>query len=87
MSWAILFLLMSRLPLYIYVINKAWKYRNSIILISANWLGVMTIAAASGALANTFAHSKLISNLFGLVFAFSLFMVGYTARELKRKED
>lgn len=78
---------MSRLPLYIYVIYKAWKYRNSIILISANWLGVMTTAAASGALANTFIYNKILTNLFGLVFAFSLFMVGYTARELKRKED
>lgn len=84
MSWAIVFLLMSRLPIYGFVIYKAWKYRNSLILISSRWLGLMALAAAVGALSNAFVDAKLIVNIFGAVFSLSMLMVGITAKEVKK---
>lgn len=79
-------LLMSRLPIYVYVIYKAWKFRNSMVLISTTWLGVMATAGAVGAITNTFVHEKLVTNLAGTIFAVALFMVGFTAKELIYKK-
>ncbi len=82
---AIIFLLISRVPIYTYVIYKALRYRDKMVLISANWLGLMAFAGAVGALTNAFVHEKLITNVAGTIFAFTMFMVGYTAREAKKQ--
>lgn len=84
---SIILLLFSRLPIYCYVLHKSWKYRNSLVIISAKWLGIMATAGTLGALANTLSPNILIVNLIGTVFAISMFMVGFTARELKRAKE
>lgn len=84
---AIILLLVSRLPIYFYVIYKAWKFRNSLVIISARWLGLMATAGAVGAIANAFVDIKVLVNVVGTIFSFSLFMVGFTAKELKRIKE
>lgn len=82
----LIFLLASRLPIYAYVVYKAWTLRHKIVLISSNWLGAVALAGMMGALGNVFAD-KITSNILGSVFAFCLFMLGFTARELKRVKE
>ena len=85
-DWFIIFLLLSRIPIYIFVIVRAWKYRHSMIMISSNWLGAMASLAMIGALTNVFGH-RVIVNIIGSLFAFSLFMLTFTARELKKIKE
>lgn len=75
---------MSRLPLYAYVVYKAYKYKNALVLVSANWLLVAGFSAAIGGLANAFVDQKIIVNLFGFMFAISFYMVALTAKEIKQ---
>lgn len=84
---AIILLLLSRLPIYFYVLHRAWEYRNSLIIISAKWLGIMATAGAVGAMANAFSPNRLLVNVIGTIFAISMFMVGFTAKELKRVKE
>ena len=83
---SVIFLLLARLPIYCYVLHKAWVFRNSMVLISSKWLGIMALAGALGAIANAFVEPKLLVNIAGTVFSLSMFMVGLTAREVKKKQ-
>lgn len=82
---AIIFLLMSRLPIYLFVIHKAWQYRHKIVLVSANWLGAVAFSGMLGALSNAFGP-RLLSNIFGTIFSLSLFMLAHTTKKLVKVE-
>ena len=79
----IFFLLLSRIPLYTYIVVRAWKFRHSLIIISSFWLGAMGSLAMITALTNAFG-GRLLSNALGFLFGISIFMLTYTAKELKR---
>lgn len=81
----VFFLLLSRLPLYTYIVIRAWKFRHSFIIVSSFWLGAMGSLAMITALTNAFG-SRLVSNILGFMFGISIFMLTYTAKELKRIE-
>lgn len=85
-TWVIVFLLMSRLPIYMFVVIRAWQFRHSMVIISSKWLGCMASTAMIGALTNAFGD-KIVSNVVGSIFALSLFMLVYTAKELKRIKE
>lgn len=81
-----LLVFLSKLPVYGYVIYKAFKYRRSLLIISANWLGSLgffgMLASFSVIRAN-----KLIVGLVAYGVVLSLFMITYTAKELKRIKE
>ena len=79
------FLLLSRLPIYIFVIYKAWKFRNKLLLVSSFWLGAVGLTGMMGALGNTLRLPPIILNLLGTSFAFSLFFLAQTTQVLKVK--
>lgn len=80
----ILLIFLSKLPVYIYVIHKAYKYRNSLILISANWLGVLAFMGALSSISVVYLDKRFAGIVaYGVVL--SLFMLAYTAKELKSK--
>ena len=78
------FLLISRLLLYIHVFYKAYKYRGSVIVISAFWLGALAISAIIAASASTFNLDLLTRSILGYLVAISMFMLALTAKEIKR---
>lgn len=84
MNYLTLLILLSKLPVYLYVIHRAWKFRHSLIIISANWLGALAFMGciSSIAVATT---NKLLSGVIAYGVVFCLFMLAYTAREIRRK--
>ena len=82
----LIFLLLSRLPIYCFVVFRAFKYRHSMLIISSNWLGAVGFFGALGAMTNVYG-SKVTSNIIGTMFAFSLFGLAFTAKELKRVKE
>lgn len=79
-------LLVSRLPIYAYVVYRAFFFRKKLVLISANWLGAVGFIGAIGAITNSFVHSQLYTNIVGIISSLALFMVAFTAKALKPKE-
>lgn len=75
----LILLLISRIPLYVFVVYKAWQYRKTTIIISAFWLGVLSATAIAAATASVFGP-PLIRGLMGQVIAISMFMLALTAR-------
>jgi hypothetical protein len=76
------FLFASKLPVYIYVIYKAYRYRHSLIVISANWLGCLAFFGALSSV-SVVLFSKLWAGVVAYGVILSLFMLAYTAREVK----
>lgn len=78
-------ILLSKLPIYVYVIHKAFKYRHSLVVISANWLGGLAFMGAISSLAVATTNKTYAGAIaYGVVFC--LFMLAFTAREIKQKE-
>lgn len=80
----IILLLLSRALLYAYVLYKAWKYRQSVVVISAFWLGTMAVAAMLAAFSTTFAD-QIVRTFSGYTIALTMFMVAHTSKEMEPK--
>ena len=72
----------SKVPVYIYVIFKAYKYRHSLLVISANWLGTLAFMGALSSVSVVY-FDKLLAGIIAYGVVLSLFMLAYTAREIK----
>lgn len=83
---ALILLLISRLPIYLYVLWRAFQFRNSLILISAKYLGLMATTGAMGAISNVYGN-RALTNIIGTLFSLSLFCVAFTAKELKKVKE
>jgi uncharacterized membrane protein len=67
------------------VIHRAYKFRHSLVVISANWLGALSFMGAISAISlQTF--DKFTTGLIAYGVIFCLFMLAFTAKELKNKE-
>lgn len=86
MSPIILLLLMARLPIYIYVIYKAYKLRKSIVLINSMAMGYIGFFGLALALVNSFDAHVVIRNLIGTLFSFAFFYLAITAKKLIPKD-
>lgn len=78
-------LLISRLPLYAFVIYKMYRYRHSLIIIQSNLLGVTATLACVGAMFNALVDVKPLTNVIGWAFSFFLFLTAVKAKELKTR--
>jgi hypothetical protein len=76
--------LMSKVPVYLYVIYRAIKYRHSLVIISANWLGALAFMGAISSIAVA-TSNKTYSGLIAYGVVFCLFMLAFTAKEIRRK--
>jgi len=83
MTTVTLLVLLSKLPVYIYVVVRAWKFRHSLIIISANWLGSLAFMGAISALAVA-STSKMYAGMIAYGVVFCLFMLAYTAKEIRK---
>ena len=85
MTLAVLIVFFSKLPMYIYVAYRAYHFRHKLIMVSANWLGGLAFFATLGSLSVALTGKDVAGFIdYGVVA--SLFMLAYTARELKTKE-
>ena len=84
-DWQIFFVLMSKMPIYLYVAYRAYRFKHSLIMISANWLGALVFFTALTSVINALVGNK-IGGMVAYGILFSLFMLAFTARELKTKE-
>lgn len=85
MNSTLMFLLISRIILYLYVFFKAWEYRNSILGVSSFWLGALAISAILAA-SSMFTAQPIVRAAVGYLVALSMFMLTLTARELTKVE-
>lgn len=83
MTLVTLLVLMSKIPVYIYVVYKAYKYRHSLIVISANWLGSLAFMGAISALAVA-STNRTYSGIIAYGVVFCLFMLAYTSKEIRK---
>ena len=74
---------LTKVPVYIYVIYKAWTFRHSLLIVSANWLGCLAFFGALASLSVLRSH-KAVSGIIAYGVVLSLFMLTYTAKELKK---
>lgn len=81
-----LIVFLTKSPVYVYVIYKAWKYRHSLVIVSANWLGALAFFGAMSSFA-VFRTEPLIAGLIAYGVVLSLFMLTYSAKELKRVKE
>lgn len=81
-----LIIFISKIPVYVYVIYRAWKFRHSLLIISANWLGAMAFFGALSSF-GVLRTSKLLAGIIAYGVVLSLFMLTYTAKELKRVKE
>ena len=81
-----LLVFLSKIPVYIYVIIRAWKFRHSLLIISARWLAGLAIF---GVLSSFYVvrDNKAVAGMIAYGVVLSLFMVTYTAKELKRIKE
>lgn len=78
-----IFLFMSRLPLYAFVIWKMWRYRHSMIVIPSRWLGLTAVFAVLGATLSVFTEAPLVGSAIGYLFSLSLFYTAYVSKQVK----
>jgi hypothetical protein len=76
---------LTKVPVYIYVIYKAWTFRHSLLIVSANWLGCLAFFGAMASLSVLRTH-KVATGIIAYGVVLSLFMLTYTAKELKKVE-
>ena len=81
-----LLVFLTKVPLYIYVVMRAWKFRHSLLIISANWLAGLAFFAVLSS-PYIVANNKLVGGIINYGVVLSLFMVTYTAKELKRVKE
>lgn len=81
-----LLVFLSKIPVYIYVIIRAWKFRHSLLIISAKWLAGLAFFAVLSS-PYIVANNKLVGGIINYGVVLSLFMVTYTAKELKRIKE
>lgn len=81
----VILLLISRLPLYFYVIYKMYRFRHSLIIIESRLLGITATLAVLGACINALVINKPLSNTIGWLFSFFLFLTAVKAKELKTR--
>lgn len=77
----IIMIMLSRLPLYVYVIWRAWQFRRAVVIIPSFWLGAVGVTSMATAIANSF-HGVIVRNLLGYSVALCLFMLAHSAKKL-----
>lgn len=80
------FVFLSKIPIYIYVIHRAYRFRHSLLIISSQWLGALAFFGALSSF-SVLRTSKFLAGLIAYGVVLSLFMLTYTAKELKRVKD
>lgn len=78
----VLLVFLSKLPVYCYVVHRAWRCRHSLIVVSANWLGCLAFFGALSSI-SVVVFNRLIAGIIAYGVVLSLFMLAYTAREIK----
>lgn len=87
MSELTIFLIfLSKLPVYVYVVGRAWRFRHSLIVVSANWLGCLAFFGALSSI-SVVVFERFIAGIIAYGVVLSLFMLAYTAREVKRIKE
>lgn len=79
---SVFLIFLSKLPVYCYVVHRAWRYRHSLIVVSANWLGCLAFFGALSSI-SVVLFNKIIAGIIAYGVVLSLFMLAYTAREVK----
>lgn len=79
---SVFLIFLSKLPVYCYVVHRAWRYRHSLIVVSANWLGCLAFFGALSSI-SVVLFNKIIAGVIAYGVVLSLFMLAYTAREVK----
>lgn len=82
----VLIIFLSKLPVYVYVIHRAWIFRHALIVVSANWLGCLAFFGALSSI-SVIAFDRFIAGIIAYGVVLSLFMLAYTAREVKRIKE
>lgn len=82
----VLIVFLSKLPVYLYVLVRAYKFRRSMLIISANWLGSLALFGMFASL-SVVRTNKVVTGLMAYGVVLSLFMLTYTAKEIKKVKE
>lgn len=86
MTVAVIMLLLTRLPFYVYAAHRAWVLRHEVIVISPVWLLILALASFMIAIASAFGD-PLLSQFMGYLAAVSVFGIAYTAKPIKIRTE